>query len=304
MGIRPSILTVFGILFMELHELIIIQPVRADGKIQAMAKSFAIRFLGLWLALVAAASLLLTGDGLLQTWRLQGRATISIQSGLDVISSTLATSSEGLTTISQSLQSTSDSLKSLQDAVLSAGTSLHSQAASLQTLSTLFGKDLPVALTGAQTAMIGAQSGARNVEEALTVLTSNPAFAATPYNPPVLLSTALSGVASGLGALPAPMQAAGDSLSSASSDLTTLETTFTNFAASLGQLRVKLDEARTVVERYQQELDRLETRVITIRNGVPKWVRWAGIGLTFLLGWPAILQAFALSRGWRWMVRG
>ena len=276
----------------------------SDGKIQSMAKSFSIRFIGLWLAIVAAASLLLTGYGLLQTWRLQGRATASLQSGLDVITSTLATSSEGLTTISQSLQSTSDSLKSLQDAVLSASSSLHSQAASLQTLSTLFGKDLPEALTGAQTAMIGAQAGAKNVEDALTVLTSNPAFAAVPYNPPVLLSTALSGVASGLGALPAPMQAAGGNLSSASTDLTTLEATFSNFATSLGQLRLKLDEARTVVARYQQELDRLEVRVINLRAGVPKWVRWAGMGLTFLLGWLGILQIFALSRGLRWMMRG
>ena len=99
----------------------------------------------------------------------------------------------GLTTIAQSLEAISDSLKSLQETVMSAGVTINSQATSLQALSSLFGKDLPDALTGAQTAMIGAQVGAKEVEDTLTVLTSNPAFAATPYNPPVLLSTALSG---------------------------------------------------------------------------------------------------------------
>jgi hypothetical protein len=37
-----------------------------------MTKSITIRFLGLGLALVSVASLLLTGYVLLQTWRLQG----------------------------------------------------------------------------------------------------------------------------------------------------------------------------------------------------------------------------------------
>jgi len=269
-----------------------------------MAKSLAIRFLGLGLALIAAASLLLTGFVLLQTWRLQGRATTSIQSSLDVISSTLETSSDGLTAIHQSLEAISDSLKSLQIVTLSTGDSFHSQAASLQALSSLFGTDLPEALMAAQTAMIGAQVGAKEVEDTLTVLTTNPAFAATQYNPPVLLSTALSGVAGGLGALPAPMHAAGENLSTTSGDLATLEITLTNFAASLEQLLAKLGDANTVVERYQQELDKLGERVTWLRAGVPKWVRWTVLGLSFLLGWLAIIQLFALGRGLRWMMRG
>ncbi len=83
--------------------------------------------------------------------------------------------------------------KTLQAAAQSAGGSFHSQSASLQALSGLFGKDLPDALTGAQTAMLAAQAGAEEVEHTLSVLTSNPAFAVSPYNPPVLLSTAVRG---------------------------------------------------------------------------------------------------------------
>jgi hypothetical protein len=269
-----------------------------------MLKSLSIRFLGLGLALVAAASLLFTGFVLLQTWRLQGRVSTSIQSSLDAISSTLVTSSDGLTTIAQSLEAISDSLKSLQETVISAGVVMNSQATSLQALSSLFGKDLPDALTGAQTAMIGAQVGAKEVEDTLTVLTSNPAFAASPYNPPVLLSSALSGVAGGLGALPAPMQSAGNNLSMTSGDMTALAITMPNFAASLEQLRARLGDASTVVERYRQELERLEGRVTWLRAGAPKWVRWVALGLSFLLGWLVIIQFFALGRGLRWMMRG
>jgi len=271
---------------------------------RGMAKSFLIRFLGLGLAIVAAVSLLLTGFVLLQTWRLQARVTNNIQSGLDVISSTLVTTSDELTAIGQSLEAISDSLTSLQDAAISAGGSIHSQSASLQALSTLFNKDLPKAFQGAQTAMTGAQAGAKEVEDTLTVLTSNPAFAATPYNPPVLLSTALSGVAGELGALPVPMQAAGGNLSTTSGNLTTLEITVSNFAASLEKLRAKLGDTRAVVERYHQELGRLGKRVTWLRAGVPKWVRWAVLGLSFLLGWLVIIQLFALGRGLHWMMRG
>jgi uncharacterized phage infection (PIP) family protein YhgE len=260
--------------------------------------------MGLGLVLVAAASLLLTGYCLLQTWRLQGKVTASLQSGLDVISNTLSSSSDGLTTISQSLQSTSDSLVTLQDAVLSAGSSAHNQAASLQSLSTLFSKDLPDAMTGAQTAMIGAQVGAKEVEDTLTVLTSNPAFSATPFNPPVPLSTALSGVASGLGALPAPMKTAGSNLATVSSDTTTLEDSFKDFAASLEKLRAKLDESRSVLERYQQQLDKLENRLSWLRAEIPKWVRIVKYALSFLLGWLGAVQFYALMRGWNLMMRG
>jgi hypothetical protein len=271
---------------------------------RGMAKSFLTRFLGLGLSLVAAASLLLTGFILLQTWRLQGRVITNIQTSLDIISSTLVTTSDGLTTIGQSLEAISDSLKSLQNAAISAGGSFHSQAASLQALSTLFSKDLPNAFMGAQTAMTGAQAGAKEVEDTLAVLTSNPAFAATPYNPPLLLSTALSGVANELGALPVPMQATGENLSTTSGNLTALEITVTDFAASLEQLRAKLGDASAVVERYQQELGRIGKRVNWLRAEVPKWVRWAALGLSFLLGWLVIIQLFTLGRGFHWMMRG
>lgn len=271
---------------------------------RGMAKSFTLRFIGMGVALFAAASLVLTGYGLVQAWRVQGRVTQTIQSGLDVISSTLVTSSDGLASISQSLESISVTLKTLQGAALSAGGSLHSQSASLQSLSTLFGTDLPAALTGAQTAMLAAQGSAKDVEDTLQVLTTNPLFAAAPYNPAVPLSTALSGVAGGLGALPAPMQAVGVDLSTAGGDLSTLETTITGLAASLDQLQVKLSDARTVVQRYQDQLNNLRSRVLSLRAGVPKWVGWAVWGLTFLMVWLGILQFFVLVRGWRWMTRG
>jgi len=271
---------------------------------RGMAKSLMIRFFGLGLALVAAASLLLTGFVLVQTWRVKGPVTESLQSGLDVISSTLTTTSKGLAAIDQSLEATSGSLKSLQDAAQTAGNSIHSQAASIQSLAALFSKDLPVALIGAQTAMIGAQAGAKEVENTLTVLTSNPAFAATPYRPAISLSTALSGVASGLGALPAPMQAVGGNLSTTSTDLASLETSVTNFAASLEQLRGKLDEARKTVEGYQEELNKLGARLSRLRTGVPKWVTWVVWSISFLLGWLGILQFCVLGRSFHWMMRG
>lgn len=254
--------------------------------------------------MIAAASLLLTVFILVQTWRVKGRVSASLQSGLDVISSTLTTTSQGLVAIDQSLEATSSSLKSLQDTAQSAGSSIHNQAASIQALATLFSKDLPNALTGAQTAMIGAQAGAKEVEDTLTVLTSNPAFAATLYQPVIPLSTSLSGVAAGLGALPAPMQAVGSDLSTTSGDLSSLETTVTYFAASMDGLHAKLDTSRQTVQRYQEEIDKLVVRVSRLRAGVPKWITWTAWALSFLLFWLGIVQLYLLGRGLRWMAKG
>jgi peptidoglycan hydrolase CwlO-like protein len=275
-----------------------------DGKMLGMAKSFLIRFVGLWLVLFTSASLLLTGFVLLQSWRMKGQVTTSLQAGLDVVSSTITTTSNSLGAINQSLEATSGSLKSLQDTAQSAAGSIHSQAASIQSLSTLFSVDLPAAMTGAQTAMIGAQAGAKQVEDTLTVLTSNPAFAATPYQPAIPLSTALSGVAAGLGALPAPMQTAGGKLSTTSGDLTTLESSVTNFVASLDALRTKLEDARKTIGRYQEEVDKLSGRIARLRAGLPRWITGAAWAITFLLGWLGILQFCVLGRCFRWMVRG
>jgi uncharacterized membrane protein YukC len=86
--------------------------------------------------------------------------------------------------------------------------------------------------------------------------------------------------------------------------MTALAITMTDFAASLEQLRARLGDANTVVGRYQQELDRLGERVTRLRAGAPKWVRWAALGLSFLLVWLLIIQLFALGRGLRWMMRG
>jgi peptidoglycan hydrolase CwlO-like protein len=269
-----------------------------------MAKSLLIRFVGLWFVLLSTASLLLTGFVLLQTWRLKGQVTASLQSGLDVISSTVTTTSDSLTAIDQSLEATSSSLKSLQETVQTGASSIHSQAASIQSLANLFSLELPVALTGAQTAMLGAEAGAKEVEDTLTLLTSNPAFAVSPYRPAIPLSTSLSGVANGLGALPAPMQVAGGNLASTSGDLTALETSMTNFATNLETLRGKLDGARTSIGRYQQEVDKLEDRISRLRSGVATWVSGGVWVISFLLGWLGILQFSVLGRSFHWMVRG
>lgn len=269
-----------------------------------MAKSLLVRLFGLVIAVIAAASLLLTGYVLLQTWRIKGRVTASLQSGLDVISSTLTTTTKVLDAIDQSLEVVSGSLSTLQGTAQTAASSLHSQAASIQSLATLFGKDLPDAMTAAQIAMINAQTGAKEVEDTLTVLTSNPAFGATPYQPAVSLSTALSGVATGLGALPTPMQAVGGNLTTTSADLSSLETSVTNFSASLGQLRGKLDETRQTVQGYKEEVARLSERLSRFWTGVPGWVGLIVWVVSFLMLWLGILQVFVLGRAFRWMMRG
>ena len=269
-----------------------------------MAKSFLIRFIGMMLALIAAASLVFTGYALLQTWRLKGPATRGLQSGLEVISGTLGTTSNSLTTIDGSLQAISGSLSSLQTTALSAANSLHSQATSIQALGSLFSTDLPNALTGAQTAMIGAQAGAKSVEDTLSVLTSNPAFAATPDQPAIPLSDALSGVAAGLGALPAPMKAVGGNLSATSTDINGLQTTVANFATSLDGMHVRLAAARKSTGSYRAEVDKLGGRVARLRANIPGWISTAAWVITFVLGWLAILQFYWLGRGLRWMVRG
>jgi hypothetical protein len=271
---------------------------------RGMAKSFGARFLGLGLAMIAAASLLLSGFLLVQTWRLKGPVTAGLQSGLDGIASTLTTTANSLTAIDRSLEATSEGLKALQDTAQSAAGSLHTQAASIQSLGSLFSADLPTALTAAQTAMIGAQSGAKAVEDTLTVLTANPAFAATPYQPAIPLSTALAGVADGLGALPGPMQTVGEQLATTSGDITSLENTVTLFATSLEGLRGKLDDARKSIAVYRDEVDTLGTRLESLRAGAPKWIAWAAWLITFLLAWLGLLQLYGVGRGLRWMARG
>jgi len=256
------------------------------------------------MSMVAVASLLITGYFLLQTWRFKGRATASLQSGLEVISSTLTTTSNVLNAIDLSLEGVSGSLLSLQQTALTATISLHSQAASIQSLADLFGKNLPDAMSAAQIAMINAQTGAKEVEDTLTVLTSNPAFGATPYQPAVSLSAALSGVASGLGALPTPMQAVGGNLTTTSGNLSSLETSVINFSTSLEQLRGKLDESRQTVQGYRTEVGKLSERLSRLRTQIPGWVGLMVWVVSFLVVWLGFFQVFVLARAFRWMMRG
>jgi hypothetical protein len=254
------------------------------------------RLFGIILVLFAAASLLVSLITLVQVWRLRYPVLENLQSGLDVISATLETTSEGLAITGQSLDSLQASVTALAGTVDTLGKTLDDTTPMVQTLIVLTGKDMPESITTAQTSLDAAQQAAKIIDTFLRALTF---LVPSAYNPAVPLDVALGDLSDSLDGLPQDFHTIETSLKDTQLNLIAIQIQIDLISGQIGQINTSLADAQKVVSQYELLVTRLAKFVAQIQARLPFWVDTTTIALTFFLIWLAIIQFDFIGRGWK-----
>ena len=253
------------------------------------------RIAGILLVIVGASSLLVSLFVLVQVWRLREPVTASLQSSLELISTTLSTSAEGLEIANQSLVAVQSSVTALEGTVQTLGKSIDDSTPMIDSLVVLMGKDLPETVTSAQSSLTAAQDSARVIDAVLRVLTI---LSPSLYNPRVPLNVALGEVSQSLDGLPKSFQTIQVSLKSTQLNLAVMKSQISLIADQIGQINASLADAEKVITQYQLIVTRMQAATGRVKTHQPAWVDATAVALTFLLFWLGVTQFGVILRGW------
>jgi len=254
------------------------------------------RLFGIILVLFAAASLLVSLFTLVQVWRLRNPVLENLQSGLDIISATLETTSEGLAITGQSLDSLQASVTALAGTVDSLGKTLDDTRPIVQTLTVLTEKDMPGAISTAQTSLDAAQQAAKIIDTFLRALTF---LVPSAYNPAVPLDVALGRLSDSMDGLPQSFRTIETSLKNTQLNLIAIQIQIDQISGQVVQINASLMDAQKVISQYELLVARLAKFVTQVQARLPYWVDTTIGALTFVSIWLAILQFHYIVKGWK-----
>lgn len=256
--------------------------------------------LGLVLVIVAAVSLVIDAAGVVQIWVLREPVTQDAINTLDLLNSTLDTTSQGLGIAKTSLKSVTATIGALQGTVASAAATIDNASSSVSSLSSIVGQNLSGTINSALGTLEAVQNTTRMLDEFLASVSQLP-FVNIGYNPDKPLSATvgeltdqLAQVPKSLGALETNLTASGNSLDKVGADAKTL-------ADSLGQVQRDMEQLVSVIEQYEQQVKAFQGTVQNLRANIVTIVWGVVLFLTFILLWLAATMLMTLFKGLRWM---
>jgi hypothetical protein len=81
-------------------------------------------------------------------------------------------------------------------------------------------------------------------------------------------------------------------------NLQALQQDFATMAQDIGQVDTNLQDARSVLEQYQQIVQDLQTMLSSARRSLPDWLTGVQVAVSLVLIWLGISQLGLITQGW------
>lgn len=265
-------------------------------KIQWNARSI----LGLVLIVVAVLSLLLDAAAVIQVWVLREPITRDAINTLDLLNSTLDTTSQGLGIAKTSLKSVTDTIGALQSTVASAAATIENASSSVSTLSSIVGQNLSSTVNSALGALDAVKNTTQQIDSVLSSIASLP-FVNIDYDPEKPLSAGVGDLADRLKEVPQSLGALEKNLATSGTSLDQVGNDATNLAKNLGQVQSDMDKLVGVIEQYESQVKAFQGTIQNLRANIVTIVWGIVLFLTFILLWLAATMLMTLWKGLEWM---
>lgn len=262
------------------------------------------RFFGLILAIFSAIGLLLFILGIFAVWKYKPPAEELLNSGLELLDTTLSATREGLTLADQSLDTASASMETLETTVDALSLLISNTVPLADSMSLMMGEELPGTIRATQLSLDSAQSSAKIIDNVLTIVSSIPFFPGDPYNPAVPLNVSLRQVSESLDPLPSAFQDMESNLEATSDNLEIMEAEIALIARDINKISKSLEESQKVIAQYQQVTSVLQSKLKSVQKHLSNGMDIAAWVFTVVLVWLAITQVGLLAQGLEMLSRG
>jgi len=255
------------------------------------------RVIGITFIVAAIFGLIFSLAGIVLVWGVKAPLTENLVSTLDLIDTTLETTSSGLTVVDDTLTRTAADLTSLENTVQTAGRGVDDSIPMVESISTLLSENIPQAIDATQTGLTSLQGAAGTLESTLQLLTSIPFLPIEGYNPEVSFSDALDDVSESLDAIPQSLSEMENTLGATEGNLVMLAAQVNIIARSVSELKSSLYEIQLVVDQYQEVISTLQEKLDTFRENLQMGITVTAWIFTIIFVWLGIAQVGLLTQG-------
>lgn len=259
------------------------------------------RVIGGFLMVVAILGILLSISGMIITWRLERTATERALMNINLVLEGLETTTEGLIVANNALEASQTNVLAITEIISDTARTLNNSLPMVDTFTVLAGEDLPETVRTAQTSLTSAQEGARVIDRVLNTLNRIP-FIGNIYTPPEIpLHEALGQVSESLDSLPQTFATMESSLSVTGSNLRVVEADIQEMVIQIGTINRNLEEARSVIDQYQETTGNFSAQMENLRTSLPGWINTLAWTFTILFLWMGLSQIGLMVYGFELM---
>jgi methyl-accepting chemotaxis protein len=266
-------------------------------------KQILVRIAGIALVVAGVTGLAFSIVGLVVLDRVHERLEPALMEQVELADRTLAATVEGLALVETTLGDAVEMADSVEATMASVSRAAGDTVPTLDSVGRMVGEQLPETLKATQDTLASVAQSAKLIDDILAVVTAIPFLGLQGYNPETPLHEGIGDVASSLDEIPTSLITAQEGLDVASGSLEELQGSFTAIAESIASLTTSLGSAQSVVVQYQDVVDDLQGLVVSVKQGVPQWLRWLRLGLSLVLVWLGIAQIGLLTQGWELIAR-
>ncbi|MFC1878830.1 hypothetical protein ACFLZW_02840 [Chloroflexota bacterium] len=263
-------------------------------------KSITHRLFGALLITAAIGGLALSIYGAVGVWRIRPKITQSLTESLDLVRTTLESTSEGLLITKESLKGAVASISALQDTLNTTTKTLQSTEPMVDTVVELLDEEMPQTIQATQSSLNTAQESASFIDSFLNTLSLIPGVK---YNPQVPLSAALEQVSLSLNDLPGSLAEMASSLEDTGDNLQIIQVDLALMADAVHQVEVSLAQSEAVIADYQEAVTTVQDRLDKSEAQLPKLLKNIALGLTLFFVWMAVAQIGLFTQGWEMLRR-
>jgi hypothetical protein len=256
--------------------------------------------LGLLLVILAAVSLLIDAAGIIQVWSMREQVTQDAVNTLELLDSTLTTTSQGLGVAKTSLQSVTGSIGALEATVGSAAATIENASNSVNSVSGIIGSNLSNTVNSALDTLGVVETTTQKIDEVLAGLAGLPLIN-IPYDPENSLSSSVGALTDQLRQVPNSLSELETNLSTSGGSLEKVGGDARTLTSSLSQVQKDLAELVAVIEQYESQVTAFQGTVRNLRENIVTIVWGIVLFLTFLLFWLGVTMFQTFWKGLEWM---
>ncbi len=257
-----------------------------------------VRLIGIALLLGGIAGLLFGIAGLIVLDRIRDQAEVFIEEQISLVDQALSATAEGLALADTSLSQALETVGTLEQTMSGVSLGISDTVPVLGAISDLLGEQLPTTIGVTQETLYSVATSAQVVDDVLTLITAIPFLGTARYSPDVPLHQGFQEVATSLDGIPASLEAAEDGLTVTQDNLQVLQQDFAVMAQDIGQVGASLEDARLVLDQYQQIVQDLQGMLSSARRSLPDWLTGVQVAVSLVLIWLGIAQLGLITQGW------
>ncbi|RPI83990.1 MAG: hypothetical protein EHM41_14520 [Chloroflexi bacterium] len=260
------------------------------------------RVFGIFLMLLSAAALILTVYGIFQLWEIKASTTESLTYNLEIISTTLTTTSDGLIVVEEALDTAKLNIASLELTTDQLASSIRDTQPMITSLEIMIGEEVPETITATRTSLNSAQSSALLVDRMLQAISNIPLLGLDRYVPNPPLNETLRDVSSNLEDITPSLETMAESLDTAGKNLNTIHGQVIDIGDQIGDIKDNIEDGELVLEEYQKTVADLQLQIQEVSEDVPGAIDRIFWAVTFVLGWLIITQIMMFTVGYDYVI--